>query len=203
MSSNAKLTPFSYVVLALVGRGGAGPHDLVRMMREGAVFWTTSESHFYAEPKRLAKLGHLTATKHPGRTHDRTHYQLTAKGRQALTTWLSEPAAMPRIQNEAAAKLLAADFTDDQTVLESLAGLRGQIDTGYQRLADMERHAAQLPHRTRYLRLLNELARRTLDTQREWLDHVEQELRSHPAENQNPRMLEGVNTKAKRAASPR
>jgi hypothetical protein len=47
-----KLTPFSYVILALVGRGGAGPHDIVRMMREGAIFWTTSESHYYAEPKR-------------------------------------------------------------------------------------------------------------------------------------------------------
>ena len=52
----AKLTPFSYVVLALVGRGGASPHDIVRMMREGSIFWTTSESHYYAEPKRLPPL---------------------------------------------------------------------------------------------------------------------------------------------------
>jgi hypothetical protein len=42
----------------------------------------------------------------------------------------------------------------------------------------MERRAQEIPHRTRYLRLLNELARRTLDTQREWLDHVEKELRT-------------------------
>src|SRR5438045_2619997 len=100
MSSDGKLTPFSYVVLALVGRGGAGPHDIVRMMREGTFFWTTSESHFYAEPKRLARLGYLTATKQPGRTHQRTHYRLTARGRKALTAWLSQPAAMPRVQNE-------------------------------------------------------------------------------------------------------
>jgi DNA-binding PadR family transcriptional regulator len=148
------------------------------MMREGAVFWTTSESHFYAEPKRLEKLGYLTATKQPGRTHQRTHYQLTTQGRRALTDWLAEPAAMPRIQNEAAAKLLAADFADDQTVLDSLAGLSDHIAESYERLADMERRAEQIPHRTRYLRLLNELARRTLDTQREWLEHVEHELRS-------------------------
>ena len=56
MSSTPKLSPFSYAILALVGRHGAGPHDIVRMMREGRVFWTTSESHFYAEPKRLAKV---------------------------------------------------------------------------------------------------------------------------------------------------
>jgi hypothetical protein len=48
----------------------------------------------------------------------------------------------------------------------------------------MERRAQEIPHRTRYLRLLNELARRTLDTQREWLDHVEEELRK-PSRRKN------------------
>ena len=95
-----KLTPFSYVILALVGRGGAGPHDIVRMMRQGAQFWSTSESHYYAEPKRLATLGFLSARTEPGRTRPRTHYELTDKGAEALRAWLAEPAAMPRVQHE-------------------------------------------------------------------------------------------------------
>ena len=71
-----KLTPFSYAVLVLVGEGGAGAHDLVRMMREGQyVFWAAATSQWYAEPKRLAELGLLHAERTPGRTHDRTHYQ--------------------------------------------------------------------------------------------------------------------------------
>jgi DNA-binding PadR family transcriptional regulator len=176
MSGDPKLTAFSYAILGLVGRNGAGPHDIVRMMREGAVFWTTSESHFYAEPKRLAKLGYLAAEKQPGRTRERTHYRLTDAGRQALTDWLPQPAAMPRIQNEAALKLLAADFSDDETILASLDGLREHIAEGYAHLENMEARVALLPHRTTYLRVLNELARRTLDTQREWLDHVDTEL---------------------------
>ena len=54
----ASLTPFSYVILVLVGDGGAGPHDLVRMMRQGAwAYWTSSASQYYAEPKRLAQIG--------------------------------------------------------------------------------------------------------------------------------------------------
>ncbi len=176
MPSNPKLTAFSYAILGLVGRNGAGPHDIVRMMREGAVFWTTSESHFYAEPKRLAKLGYLTAEKQPGRTRERTHYRLTEAGRQALTDWLAQPAAMPRIQNEAALKLLAADFSDDETILASLNGMRQRIAEGYAHLENMEARVELVPHRTKYLRLLNELARRTLDTQREWLHHVDTEL---------------------------
>ncbi len=178
MSSTPKLSPFSYCVLALVGRNGAGPHDIVRMMREGRVFWTTSESHFYAEPKRLAKLGYLAAEKQPGQTRERTHYTLTDAGREALGDWLREPCAMPRIQNEAALKLIGADFADsDETILASLAGLRAEIEAGYADVAGMEERVAGLPHRARYLRLLNELARRTYDMQRDWLDHVEAELR--------------------------
>jgi len=176
MSNQAKLTPFSYVILALVGRGGAGAHDIVQMMREGSVFWTTSESHFYAEPKRLAELGYLSARKEPGRTRERTHYMLTEQGREALTGWLAEPAGLPRVQHEAIVKLLAADFSDDATILASLSGIRRGIADARARLGPMTERVERLPHRTRYLRLINDYARRSLDAQSEWLDHVEREL---------------------------
>jgi PadR family transcriptional regulator, regulatory protein AphA len=176
MSRAGRLTPFSYVILALVGRQGAGPHDIVRMMREGAMFWTTSESHYYAEPRRLAELGFLQARTEPGRTRPRTHYELTDAGRDALTAWLAEPAAMPRVQNESMIKLLAADFSDDATIAASLAGVRAGLDRAYQELEGMRRRALEIPHRTRYLRMIDDYARRSLDAQREWLDAVEEEL---------------------------
>jgi PadR family transcriptional regulator AphA len=179
--SNRMLTPFSYVILALVGRGGAGPHDIVRMMREGAIFWTTSESHYYAEPKRLAKHGLMQARQEPGQTRPRTHYELTDAGRRALTEWLAVPAAMPRVQHEGIVKLLAADFSDDATIRASLAGLRHGLEQAYQRLEVVEGRAPDVPHRTRYLRLINDYGRRSLDAQREWLDAVEQALDA-PAE---------------------
>jgi DNA-binding PadR family transcriptional regulator len=171
-----KLTPFSYVILALVGRDGAGPHDIVRMMREGAMFWTTSESHYYAEPRRLASLGFLRARTEPGRTRPRTHYELTDAGREALTAWLAEPAGLPRVQNELIVKLLAADFSDDATLAAGLAGVRADIERAYQRVEEMERRAQEIPHRTRYLRMIDDYARRQLDAQRDWLDAVEEEL---------------------------
>jgi hypothetical protein len=56
--SSDRLTPFSCVVLALVGGGGAGPHDLTRMMRQqGGLYWSAAESQWHAEPKRLERLG--------------------------------------------------------------------------------------------------------------------------------------------------
>jgi DNA-binding PadR family transcriptional regulator len=178
LSSQTKLTPFSYVILALVGRGGATAYDIVQMMREGSLFWTTSESHFYAEPKRLATLGFLAARREPGRTRDRTHYTLTEDGRSALTEWLAQPAAPPRVQHEAIVKLLGADFSDDATILASLRGLRAEIADAYTRLGPMTDRVDQLPHRTRYLRLINDYGKRSLDALSDWLDTVEHELQA-------------------------
>ena len=180
MSRAGRLTPFSFVILALVGRDGAGPHDIVRMMREGSIFWTTSESHYYAEPNRLAALGFLQARTDPGRTRPRTHYELTDAGHEALTAWLAEPAAMPRVQNESVVKLLAADLSDDATIAASLAGVRAGIEHAYEDLEEMERRAHEIPHRTRYLRLIDDYARRSLDAQREWIDAVQVELDRQP-----------------------
>lgn len=177
MSSRPKLIPFSYVILALVGRGGASAHDIVQMMREGVLFWTTSESHYYAEPKRLASGGYLAARREPGRTRDRTYYTLTDQGRDALSAWLAKPPAPARVQHEALIKLLGADFSDDQTILTSLSGLRADIAARYAMLARLTERVDQFPQRTRYLRLINDYGKRSLDTLSAWLDHVEQELR--------------------------
>lgn len=175
--SRNELTPFSFVILALVGENGAGPHDLSRMMRTGgSVYWSAARSQYYAEPRRLEELGYLRSRKEPGKTTERTHYTLTGKGRRALVEWIGEPAQFPRIQSEPPIKLLAADLVDDAQVLKGVAGLRAEIDRVRAALVDAEANAANLPHRERYLRLNHALARAILDAHRKWLDAVEREL---------------------------
>jgi PadR family transcriptional regulator AphA len=172
-----KLTPFSYVILVLVGESGAGPHDLIRMMRQGRIYWTAAESHFYAEPKRLAKLGLLSAHKEPGQTRERTVYELTAKGRKAVADWLAEPSGFIRIQNEPATRLLGADLARSESdVRKSLGAVRAEIDELSEGLAEGERVVPTLPHRERYLRLNHDLSRRILNAFSDWLDEVEREL---------------------------
>jgi DNA-binding PadR family transcriptional regulator len=172
----SKLTPFSYVVLTLVGENGAGPHDLVRMMRQGRVYWAAPESQFYAEPKRLAAAGYLESSKQPGRTHARTHYTLTAAGRAALKDWLATPTRFPRIQNEAVVRLLGAEYADRGELLKSLNALREDLDAYDRELAESEQREAGLPHRATALRLNRRLAQRIVDAHRQWLDEVEREL---------------------------
>ncbi len=177
MPSTATLTPFSYVVLVLVGEGGAGPHDLVRMMRQGSqVYWSASQSQFYAEPKRLEQAGYLISSKEPGRTHERTAYRLTELGREALREWLATPVQFPRIQNEPVVRLLGAEFADPESVLEGLRPLRDQIAAAELWLDRAEAVESTLPHRALALRLNQRLARAILEAHTAWLEEVEEEL---------------------------
>lgn len=187
MSNPAALRPFSYVVLALVGRGGAGPHDIVRMMWQGRPYWTAAPSHYYAEPKRLERLGYLASRKEPGKTRERTHYTLTDEGLAALREWLARPTPFPRMQQEASVRLMGADLLgDDERLLASLANLRAEVADVADGLDQAERVAATLPHRERYLRLLHSLGRRLVTAQLEWLDEVEAELRPKRATRRAP-----------------
>ena len=172
-----RLSPFSYAVLVLVGRGGAGPHDLRRMAHNGRVYWDAAPSQWYAEPKRLAELGLL----HAERTHERTHYTLTDAGRGALREWLAQPSAFTRIQCEPIVRLLAAEYVDPEVLERSLAALRAPIAESHAALDNAEAVARELPHRERVLTINHRLARRILDAHSAWLDEAEAELRDAAA----------------------
>jgi DNA-binding PadR family transcriptional regulator len=150
------------------------------MARAGRIYWDAAESQWYAEPKRLERLGYLSSRKEPGRTHARTHYSLTDRGRQALVEWMREPARFPRIQHEAVCRLLAADIVGEEPVLESLRPLRDELAGISARLDAGEQAAAALPHRERYLLINHRLARRIVAAHAQWLDEVEEELGRGP-----------------------
>lgn len=177
---STELTDLSYVVMNLIGRNGAGPHDLVQMARRGQrLYWAGAESKIYEQPKRLERLGYLVSEKTPGKTRERTHYQLTEKGLVALREWLARPTHFPRIQNEAAIRIQASDLADDPSViLESFASLLDEIEELSAILDEAERRESQFPHRRRQLRLLHSLGRRILQAHLDWIEEVQREFGS-------------------------
>src|SRR6187401_3846694 len=104
--SSDELSLFSYEILGLVGRTGAGAHDLLRLARRGRMLAWAGESQYYVEPKRLAELGYLDARKEPGKTRERTVYTLTDKGRRALREWATTPVHYPRMEHEPLTRIL-------------------------------------------------------------------------------------------------
>jgi DNA-binding PadR family transcriptional regulator len=173
---NSELSLFSYEILGLVGRFGAGAHDLLRMAKRGRLLAWAGESQYYVEPKRLAKLGYLDARREPGKTRERTVYTLTEKGRGALADYARTPVAVTPLKSEALLRLLICDLVGEDVTRESLATLRDDIDDLRQRLDDSERSAVDLPHREKYLRLVIDFLRGLLELHGQLVDEVEQEF---------------------------
>ena len=183
---------FSYEILGLVGSGGAGAHDLLRMARSGRMLDWAGESQYYVEPKRLAALGYLAARKEPGRTRERTVYTLTDKGLEALREWARTPVEFTPVKSEALTRMLIADLVGEKATREGIGTLRADLEDVSARLDDAEARAAGLPHREKYLRLSLGFLRGLLELHLDWIEEVEREL--SPA---------GGSARRRRAATPR
>jgi DNA-binding PadR family transcriptional regulator len=175
--SRPELSLFSFEILGLVGRDGACPHDLLRMARRGRVLDWAGESQYYVEPKRLAGLGYLDARKEPGRTRPRTMYTLTDKGLEALREWAATPLTLTPLKSELLLRLLTADLVGDEVTAASVATLRDDLEDVRTRLDESVAAANALPHRTKYLLLVNDFLRRFVDLHADVVDEVERELR--------------------------
>jgi DNA-binding PadR family transcriptional regulator len=174
--SRPELSVFSYEILGLVGQHGAGAHDLLRMAQRGRILDWAGESQYYVEPKRLAKLGYLHARKEPGRTRERTVYSLTEKGHDALREYARTPVRFTPVKSDPLLRLLIADLVGEGVTRESMATLRDDIADLQERLAETDEHAEGLPHRRKYLQIVNGFLGELLELHLKLVDDVEREL---------------------------
>ena len=174
--SSDELTLFSYELLGLVGRDGAGPHDLRQMVHRGRILDWAGESRYYVEPRRLAKLGYLEAHKEPGKTRERTVYTLTDKGLDALREYARTPVAVQPFKSDALQRLLICDLVGEPVTRESIGTLRADVAELGSLLDEAQLSAEALPHRRKYLLLVNQFLRRLLELHLELVEQVEQEL---------------------------
>ena len=171
-----ELSMFSYELMGLVGHGGAGPHDLLRMARRGRILDWAGESQYYVEPKRLAKLGYLEARTEPGRTRPRTVYTLTDKGLEALREYARTPVSFTPVKSEPLLRLLLTDLVGEAATRESMSALRDDIADLIERLDESAAAAEALPHRRKYLLLVNGFLRRLVDLHLDLVEEVEREF---------------------------
>jgi DNA-binding PadR family transcriptional regulator len=174
--SRPELSLFSYEILGLVGRNGAGAHDLLRLARRGRMLDWAGESQYYVEPKRLAKLGYLAAHKEPGKTRERTVYTLTEKGLQALRDYAATPVRFTPVKSDPLLRLLIADLVGPEVTRESIGTLREDLADLHRRLDESVESARQLPHREAHLLLVIGFLRKLLDLHAELVDDAERLL---------------------------
>ncbi len=185
-SVNEELSLFSYEILGLVGSGGAGAHDLLRLAKDGRILAWAGESQYYVEPKRLAKLGYLDTRTEPGKTRERTVYTLTGKARKALADYACTPVSVTPFKSDALQRLLICDLVGEEVTRDSLVTLRDDLADLHRRLDDAERRANELPHREKYLLLVVDFLRGLLDVHQQLVDCVEREFTDRPLEEPSP-----------------
>jgi len=174
--SSDELSLFSYEILGLVGRGGAGAHDLLRMARRGRMLDWAGESQYYTEPKRLARLGYLEARREPGKTRERTVYSLTEKGLDALRSYARTPVRFTPVKSDPLLRLLLCDLVGEEVTRESMLTLREDIAELMERLDESVATAEALPHRSKYLLLAIDFLRDYLTLHLDLVDTVEREF---------------------------
>src|SRR3954449_1088281 len=125
--ADGELSLFSYEILGLVGRQGAGAHDLLRLAKNGRMLAWAGESQYYTEPKRLATLGYLSARREPGKTRERTVYTLTDKGLQALRDHAQTPVTFTPLKSDPLLRLLICDLVGEKVTRESMGTLRDDV----------------------------------------------------------------------------
>ena len=174
---SSPLAPLSYIVLAIVGEQGASAYEIVQVAeRAQRLYWAGAASKLYAEPKRLAERGYLQSELQPGKPRPRPYYTLTLKGRDALEQWLAEPSTFPRIQNEAAIRIFAANLAPDDRALDSVRAMRDDLGDLLAALDTRDERPPVFPQRQRNVALMRSLARRLLQAHLDWIEDVEREL---------------------------
>jgi DNA-binding PadR family transcriptional regulator len=174
--STPELSLFSVEILGLVGRHGAGAHDLLRMAQRGRMLDWAGESQYYVEPKRLARLGYLEAHKEPGKTRERTIYTLTEKGLEALREYARTPVSFTPVKSDALLRLLIADLVGERVTRESMATLREDIADLQDRVKEIEARTEDLPHRRKYMLLVTGFLSELLELHLQLAGEVERQL---------------------------
>ncbi len=87
------------------------------------------------------------------------------------------PVTLTPFKSEALLRLLLADLAGDEVTRDSLATLRDDIADLAPRLRESAAAAEDLPHRRKYLLLVNRFLERLVELHLELVDEVERELR--------------------------
>src|SRR6202521_6102457 len=121
-----ELGPTAYVILGILNLGPHSGYDIKQLAdMPPRHFWATSYGQIYPELKRLTESGLIKSEDASKGTRQRTLYHLTAKGKQTLHTWVSNPAIQSlEIRDEMLLKLFFADAMSRKETVTHLRAMR-------------------------------------------------------------------------------
>jgi DNA-binding PadR family transcriptional regulator len=158
------LNPTQGSLLGLLHDGPKTGWDLLQEVKAGlARFWNVTPSHIYRELNTLEQRKLIRAGK-PG-AREKRPFTITAAGRRAFTTWISEPPGPEQIRYPMLVRLWFGRLIDDDTLVSFIESERAEHA---QRLALYEDMHATDPHVDAVVRFGVHYERAVL----EWLEEL-------------------------------
>ncbi len=144
--------PTAYVILGILHLGPHSGYDIKQLADLSTRhFWATSYGQIYPELKRLSESGLIKSEDASTGTRQRTLYHLTAKGKQTLHTWVSNPAIQSlEIRDEMLLKLFFADAMSKKETVAHLEAMRRRHQQVAAGLREHEPMVAEQPHRMKH-----------------------------------------------------
>lgn len=120
------LSPTSYLLLGMVAVGARSGYAIRnRVERATSFFWAASNGQIYPELKRLEHARLLVSRRAADGRRERTEYELTDAGREALHGWLTVSVKlMVEQRHEGLLKLFFADVLTLEEAIDLVAAMR-------------------------------------------------------------------------------
>lgn len=122
------LSTTSYAVLGLLALRSWTTYELAEQMQRAlGLFWPRATSGLYEEPKKLVAAGLARARPDNVGRRRRTRYEITAKGRRALATWVPTSGHGPVVEFEQLVKIFFAEHATKDDLVAIINGVRGDL----------------------------------------------------------------------------
>lgn len=177
----AKLTTTTYAILGLLARQPWSAYDLTKHMQQSGVraVWPRTESRIYLEFKNLVAHKLATCRQQPRDKRKRSVYTITAKGLEALDTWLRHPEGSLRIESEPLLKLLYTDLSEGTLEIQLTHMRKELLETARLFLAAVSRvntNGFFFKQNASRNAMLVSLLTSLVETRYQWLEAVEARL---------------------------
>jgi DNA-binding PadR family transcriptional regulator len=183
--ARSRLSTAGFAILGLLAVRPFSAYELTQQIHRGLRYMLpASERNLYAEPKRLAAAGLVRMRREQVGRRNRTIYEITPAGREALRRQLATPPAPPQLEFEALQRLVFADQGSKQDLLAALDTTSEQVqqllEDGLQQVRGYQADGGPFPQRLHLIVLFARFYTDFLLLVRDWLALARREAASWP-----------------------
>lgn len=183
-----KLSTTSYAILGLLAIRPWSTYDLAQQVHKSlSAWWPRTERQLYEQPKILVEHGLATATSDPVGRRQRTIYDITPEGREALRRWLDAPSSPYAFEWDALLRIFFAEHGTKDQLLTTLRTTARRIHqeawADFNEIDEVIQPGYRYQHRAHLFALLLKLETDVYKAISDWAEWAAREVEGWPDVN--------------------